>query len=45
VIFEYGKPADIPRLMAHWLELLRELNQAIKPGDTQQALAGIDYFG
>ncbi|MBC2711075.1 MAG: Fic family protein [Desulfosarcina sp.] len=38
VIFEYGRPADIHRLMENWFELYRELGQDIKPGDTQQAL-------
>jgi Fic family protein len=38
VIFEYGPPADVPRLMAEWFKLYAELCQAVKPGDDQQAL-------
>ncbi|MBC2709762.1 MAG: hypothetical protein HGJ94_01720 [Desulfosarcina sp.] len=35
VIFEYGPPADIPRLMENWFELYREIDQTIQSGDTQ----------
>lgn len=38
VIFEFGAPADIPRLMENWFELHREIDQAIKPGNTELAL-------
>lgn len=38
VIFEFGAPADVPRLMENWFALHREIDQAIKPGDTEQAL-------
>jgi Fic family protein len=38
VIFEYGTPADVPRLMGDWFNLYGELCRAIKPGDRQQAL-------
>ena len=39
MIFEFGVPVDIPRLMEKWFELYRELDQATKPEDTQQALS------
>jgi Fic family protein len=38
VIFDYGPPAEIPRLMEEWFKLYRELCRVIKPGDEQQAL-------
>ncbi|MDZ7582433.1 MAG: Fic family protein [Deltaproteobacteria bacterium] len=38
VIFEYGTPADVPRLMGDWFTLYGELCREIKPGDRQQAL-------
>ena len=39
VVFEYGQPGDIPLLMKSWFELYREINQSLKPNDSQQALA------
>ncbi|MBI9085878.1 MAG: Fic family protein [Desulfobacterales bacterium] len=38
VIFEYGRPADVPLLMEAWFELYHDLVQAIQPEDDQQAL-------
>ncbi|MFH1981673.1 MAG: Fic family protein [Pseudomonadota bacterium] len=38
VIFEYGRPADVPRLMAAWFTLYRNLARALRPGDDQTAL-------
>jgi Fic family protein len=39
VVFEYASPDLVPSLMAAWFELFREIEQAVKPGDRQQALA------
>jgi len=38
VVFEYGVPGDIPLLMESWFELYREIDQSLKPNDSQQAL-------
>ena len=38
VVFEYGRPGDIPLLMENWFELYREMDQSLKPNDRQQAL-------
>lgn len=38
VVFEYASPGSVPSLMAAWLGLFREIEQAVKPGDQQQAL-------
>jgi Fic family protein len=38
VIFEFGQPAEIPRLMEDWFKLYRELCGAMKSGNEHQAL-------
>lgn len=39
VIFDYARPADVPRLMADWFRLFDELCRGIAPGDRQKALS------
>lgn len=38
IIFEYAPPADVPGLMAGWLDLYRNLNDHVQSGDEKQAL-------
>ncbi|MFH2058772.1 MAG: Fic family protein [Pseudomonadota bacterium] len=38
VVFEYASPDSVPSLMTDWFELFRIIDQAVKPGDQQQAL-------
>ncbi|MDX2439615.1 MAG: Fic family protein [Desulfobacterales bacterium] len=38
VVFEYGRPSDIPLLMESWFELYREIDQSLEPNNRQQAL-------
>jgi Fic family protein len=44
MIFEYAPPGDIPRLMADWFRLYRELCRAIRPDDQGKALNAYVYL-
>jgi len=44
IVFEYGRPSDIPLLMENWFELYRKIDQSLKPNDRHQALMAYVYL-
>ncbi len=40
VIFEYSMPGNVPQLMDNWFALYHDIDTAIQPDNSQQALSG-----